>query len=331
MKLRTLLSTLLILCSIALFAQISPEDNFRQGYYQWVQQHNKQAETYKNAKVHYLTSTYSKLDEDSVLIRSRMNSRLELDTQGRIILYQNLWRRGRISNEIRISYDDESRIKTIQYGTGKRKTLYEYEYFNDSLIAAIKGQTKHDAYFYKYNYNSKLELTEMSFHKNAKQVKRLEYSYYENGTKKETKVFDKRNKLKQTYSYACGIDESVKKKKNDTSYVCSNTTVLPDGSKQRVTENIDDKGRVSRSVFTYNEKTKYSMIERYNHKNQMEMSSENLRLGETYLNLYMVYRKGKLKRSYKTFTSIDKFKMESRITKYTDGTFRCFQYSYTYY
>ncbi len=331
MKPRALLSTILILCSTVLFAQTLPEENFRQAYFQWIKQFNKQAESYKKAGIQTVSKTSSKLDEDSVLVRSKMSSRIELDTLGRIMLYQDFWRRGRIANELRTSYDNQNRIKTIQFGTGKRKTVYTYEYYNDSLIAAIKGQTKRDAFIYKYTYNSKLELTELAFHKNAKQVKRIEYSYYENGSKKETKVFDKRNKLKQTYSYACGIEESVKNKKDDTSYVCSNTTDLPDGSKQSVTETIDDKGRVTRTVFTYNEKTFYSKYERYNHKNQLESCSESIKRDDFFFSTYTVYKKGKKKYSSTSYSAYDSFENRVSVTKMNDGTFRSSYSSYAYF
>lgn len=105
-------------------------------------------------------------------------------------------------------------------------------------------------YTYKYTYNNKNKLATSSGFRKGKQTYKNEYEYYDNGSLKETREYNKKGKLKKIYNYACEPTGTVEKKITQEN-ICKKRTYNPDSSYVVIYEGHDNKGNMARRIVKY--------------------------------------------------------------------------------
>lgn len=199
------------------------------------------------------------------------------------------------------------------YKNIKRKSTAIYEWANDSQLSSSIHLKKADTlWFYTYEYNAKGKLLvskyyhkdsrhcqqitrysyndngnkigEIRYAKNGKVKSRFEHDYEADGQKKETRYYDKKNKLKHVYTFACSAKGEMAKK--DQSNFCVLKNRNDDGSFYEVIE-TSEKGKIRRDIYTFsadsllkkyesfkvNGKLNYYSLYTYNNSRELETYS----------------------------------------------------------
>lgn len=296
MKKAVTLTLIFLLASFQLYSQSNfHERGYSKGSYAWIQFVNKNSSTYKKQKLKEIYTNKTLFNKDSSIKRVTVESIKKLDTEGRIIEIQNFSRKGKITYSLKVDYNDKGQISRIERIDGKRGNTYQYHYHNDSLLSSILIKNRKDQSGIYYTYNDDLRLTEEKYVKNGKPYNRLEYDYFNDGSKKYTRIFNKKDKLVYTYNYTCGINKTLSNHK-DTSTVCNRTQTLPNGNQQTSKEEIDEKGRIFRTVSTFNTETNWYLTEVYSSKNKLRFRHEASQKDEVHFDSYKVFnRRGKLR------------------------------------
>jgi|LakMenEpi03Aug12_release.lakeMendotaPanAssembly.Ray.scaffolds.fasta_scaffold295497_2 hypothetical protein len=163
------------------------------------------------------------------------------------------------------------------YKNIKNKSVNIYQWANDSQLSSSVYLKKMDTlWFYTYEYNAKGLLLENKYYnkdsrhckqtnrytynengkkteerrigKNGKLLSRVEHDYDADGQKKETRYYDKKNKLKHVYTFACSAKGEIVKKEQSNYCVLKNRN--DDGSFYEVIEN-NENGKIRRDIYTF--------------------------------------------------------------------------------
>lgn len=134
---------------------------------------------------------------------------------------------------------------------GELTTHREYEYFTQYKVKSnrfyLKGKIKAEIINL---YNSDSTISEHQSYKYKKGernlIDRYEYIYYTGKQRKETRMYGKKNKLKQVWKYDCDFKGTPEVKK--TNLVCRNTAIDNKGYETEVLFNTDHKGNKSKTV-----------------------------------------------------------------------------------
>jgi hypothetical protein len=166
----------------------------------------------------------------------------------------------------------------VEIRNSKRKTVQYFQWKNDSLLLKHITIRKGDTSYYEinsYDENGKkiqtinldgkrpkvYHITENSYNTSGKLIKstgfdknkkvkyHYEYDFYENGTPMETRLYNKKGKLKSVYTYTCDPKGEVEKDIKKVNY-CTSKTMHPDGSFFEVVE-TQEKGKMRRNVYSY--------------------------------------------------------------------------------
>jgi len=191
-------------------------------------------------------------------------------------------------------------IDSVHYD--KRLTVYKTDtnvminVFNDKkLITEVQyfNKKKEKRSFAKHTYNDNNKIYSITwFNKKGTENYRYEYQYYENGSRKTTREFDK-GKIKKVYNYTCEPMGEVEKKVNQQN-ICKKRTYNVDSSCFEIFEGMDNKGKSSRKIIKYSkdstatEQVFYNSNDKETMKFVYEKSKNNSQ--KTYY-----YYKGKLK------------------------------------
>ncbi len=164
----------------------------------------------------------------------------------------------------------------------------ETQYFNGSSKLYLT---------YKYTYNNLNKVSSgISLNKKGKQQYRMEFDYYDNGSKKETRHYNKKNKLVKIYSYVCEPTGVIEKKVTQQN-ICKKRTYNPDSSYFEIFEGYDNKGHTSRRIGKYSKDSLELEMVYYNKNDK-----ETVRYVSVYKDRKVVtcqyFFKGKLKRTY---------------------------------
>ncbi len=227
----------------------------------------------------YLNDDYKKQDVKEVVTKFANPKTNQLSTRGIYKLnkngvgyfYQSLNKKGKIY--LTRTYH---LIDTLKYD--KMESAYKKDTFstvnifnNNQKIAEIQYfKSPNKMYWsYKYTYNEKNKVASgISLNKKGKQTYKMEFEYYDNGSKKETRHYNKKNKLVKIYSYACEPIGVIEKKVTQQN-ICKKRTYNPDSSYFEVFEGHDNKGNSMRRIGKYSKDSLQLELTYYN-KNDKE-------------------------------------------------------------
>lgn len=136
-------------------------------------------------------------------------------------------KKGRLVRHREFEYFTPYKIRTNRlYEKNKLTVEIKSEYNADSSIS------KNETYKYKKG--------------NKSLVSRYEYTYYSDKQRKETRLYNKKGKLKQVWKYDCDFKGKPEVKKSNL--ICRNTSVDNKGYETEVLFNTDQKGQQSKTV-----------------------------------------------------------------------------------
>ncbi len=258
---------------------------------------------YGNTGKMYVNNDYKKLGVKEVITKrvdpksNKVISTGINSVNGNGISYQfiNLNKKGVLTYSNNYNF-----IDSVHYD--KRLTVYKTDttvminVFNDKkLITEVQyfNKKKEKRSFAKHTYNDNNKIYSITwFNKKGIENYRYEYQYYENGSRKTTREFDK-GKLKKVYNYTCEPMGEVEKKVSQQN-ICKKRTYNPDSSYFEIFEGMDNKGKSSRKIIKYSkdstatEQVFYNSNDKETMKFVYEKSKNNSQ--KTYY-----YYKGKLK------------------------------------
>jgi len=210
-------------------------------------------------------------------------------------------------------------IDTLRYdkmeSAYKKDTFTTINIFNNNNkiieLQYLRNPNKTKYWSYKYTYNDKNKIaTSTSLNKKGKQHFKNEFDYYENGSRKETRHYNKKNKLEKIYSYACEPTGVVEKKVTQQN-ICKKRTYNPDSSYFEIFEGHDNKGHSSRRVVKYS-KDSLELEQTYFNNNDKETKRYVSEYKDRKTIKFMQYFNGKLQMinhySYKSNGLIESFK-----------------------
>lgn len=185
--------------------------------------------------------------------------------------------------------------------------LIRKENFNKDMVQPKEFETR------TYNTQNKLAKNEY-FKINGQLVFRYEYDYYENGSKKETRYFNHKNKLKIKYTYACDLKGEIENKAVKARNYCSKKNVNTDGSFFEVFEFKDEKNRIRKTIYNYNKDSTLKQFERFDVKGNLIYKANYYFDDKQQVTFYDTFNgKGKKQNSYQYIYN-DKGFVEKYIT-----------------
>ncbi len=194
-------------------------------------------------------------------------------------------------------------IDTLNYD--KLESIYKNDTFrrinifneNNKIIETNHYSKDNKVYFsYKYTYNNKNKLATSAGYRKGKQTYKNEYEYYDNGSRKETREYNKKNKLIKIYNYACEPTGVVEKKVTQES-ICKKRTYNPDSSYVIIYEGHDNKGHTARRIVKYSKDSLELEQIFFNNKNK-ETSKYISEYKDRKTVKFQHYYKGKLLKEY---------------------------------
>ncbi len=219
-----------------------------------------------------------------------------------------------------------------QYYIHKGDTTKVYYTFNDdkqALQISYYNKKNKRTYFRVNKFNDKKLQSSISYNKNNKQIQRYEYDYYENGKRKLAKLYNRKDKLKRVWNYACE-PAGVLEKKVAQQNICKKRTYNSDSSYLELFENMNEKGQTTRTIIKYSKDS--LMLENASFdKNDKEIFrtvrayNGNRQVAET-----VQYKKGKLRTTivyaYTPAGLIESYKLINKKGKEINN----YQYAYEY-
>ena len=257
---------------------------------------------YENTGKMFVNNDYKKLGVKEVITK-RVDPKLNKvistginSINGNGISYQfiNLNKKGVLTYSNNYNF-----IDSVHYD--KRLTVYKTDttvminVFNDKkLIAEVQyfNKKKEKRSFAKHTYNDNNKIYSITwFNKKGIENYRYEYQYYENGSRKTTREFDK-GKLKKVYNYTCEPMGTVEKKVSQQN-ICKKRTYNPDSSYFEIFEGMDNKGKSTRKIIKYS-KDSTALEQVFYNNNDKETMKFVYEKGNNNLQKTYYYYKGKL-------------------------------------
>jgi hypothetical protein len=227
-----------------------------------------------------------------------------------------------MSASITLKGNDTSWYSVFKYNNENK--LIEYKSFEKKKSASTWRTV--------YEYNEKgLKTKETVYGKKDKLISKIEYDYFEDDQKKETRTYDKKGKIKRVYNYTCEPKGKLADSKSEQLNYCVIKTKNEDGSFYEIIETHVD-GKVNRQIYTYAVDSNMVKYEVFKPNGQLRYTTKytyNLQ-GKT--SSYQYYSsKGKLKYTEKyTFNEKGLMVNEDRFNPKNELVFST-RYSYSYF
>jgi hypothetical protein len=224
---------------------------------------------------------------------SRIDS---VNENGMIYLGYHFNKKGKLTEGWFINYSDSIHYKSFYSFSKKDTSSYLYT-FNDSnhITQLLHYQSNKLIAAENYTYNNIGKKDEMQhFGKNNQLKFHYKYSYYDNGSIKEARLYNGKGKLKQVWSYACTPSGELEKQVKQTNY-CKVRNYNPDSSYFEINEGTDNKGKTQRTVKKFSKDSLMLEFQTFGnngkeiHKTQYTYNQKREKIG------YTTYYKGKLR------------------------------------
>ncbi len=194
------------------------------------------------------------------------------DDRGDLIDYQILNKHGNTIQEYLYRYDNDGRNVeyTVLKRSGKIKRQMTYDYDK-------AGNNTETHWFFDNDpparrvriYDDKNHLIEQTYYYDhyKKQGSRYTYSYYDDGSRKQSIEYNRKGKILHTWNYDCSpVGQLAGSKFKDTSKICVRYETDKNGNRIKVTEEFVKRGNVVRRVNKYDLKDRLLDVSDYNKK-----------------------------------------------------------------
>jgi hypothetical protein len=211
---------------------------------------------------------------------------------------------------------------------GKKNYTHNYTYKNDTLITSFTVLNRHSdssswmIYVYdsknrliereykftlfivpdrkwKYQYNNMNKLSAYSLvDKKGNDSYRYEYDFFDNGSRKETRYFNKKNILKYKWSFDCDQKGEIQSNSVKQGNYCTKKELQNDGSFMEVFEYTNEKGKHTKTVYYYTADSNLTKNEVYNKKNELVNKWEYSHDKKGYTTQILYYNSKGLKKKY---------------------------------
>lgn len=275
----------------------------------WFHNYNQSLVSYVNwdtakinaGKIHTRTIMQEEIGTNGLPSNSKTYAHYIYNELGQILREDFYYGREKLQRSVGYTYNEKNQV--IRKATFSTKStipqyIMELSYFNDTLVSSIDYHLHgKKTWGYRYFYAANGKLTEQRAYQKNKLYSRIEYDYYEDGSKKEVRYYDDSLKLDKTYRYDCGIGNSLlNEKQKDTVTRCSKKEDLGDGTIRSIEETRDEKGRIRRTIMDSNKEQKWYETRSYDARNRLVYSYRNeTRLDGKNKTTTIFYKKGKEK------------------------------------
>jgi hypothetical protein len=242
------------------------------------------------------------------------------DTSGNLVSCRSLDHKGKLMWMYEIKYNSSNKVTDYSYRHKRSKKIYTEKYQYDNLNQVILKESFYDnksSFKYICTYDSN-RIKEMTVLKKGKPYLKWEYLYYPDGKNEETRRYDKKGKLKYTWTFACRDEGENMKKMKDSTLICRKDSHDLHGNRVLVYLQTNEKGKTTRTVYIYNPDTVLREGRGYDEKGRIAWKSiwdgKNKRSIE-----YIMFNKHKERIASRYLTTYDD---DSEVTKYIHESYR---------
>ena len=196
---------------------------------------------------------------DTITHKGYMDYELKYDQRGNMAESSRLNKKGKLLGKASWTWDDQNRYigyKSLKRN-GKLRSMASFGYNASGDLVDEKYYYKKPGYVSFHNiktYNDQHNIVGIQYlSKNDKKKGwRVVYSYYPDGSKKQTIMYDRKGKIKHTWNYDCNaIGKMDIKKLKDTSKLCIRYELDKDGKQVKIKEEFVKSGIVVRIISKY--------------------------------------------------------------------------------
>lgn len=192
-------------------------------------------------------------------------------------LSSEVWKNGKLINGGGYVYLNDSQT-SYSYRLQKGDTVCSYRYYYDEQLNNNCIETYRKGKLLKTEY---LEYNSMrkpggkkAYVANGNLLYRFEYDYYDNGSRKEIRYFNKKNMLKKRWVYTCDPRGEELKPKEDLKQYCKKINTFNDGSFVEVFETLNKKQQVEKNLLYYNKDSLMVRTEMFTGSGKMRYRAE---------------------------------------------------------
>lgn len=193
----------------------------------------------------------------------------ELNQLGNVVLQSIYKRSGDLKQQIHSTYLNDTlltgRVTINKDGDTTSKVTYTFEWGRLVKTKSVRGK-KISEYVNTYNENG--NRTSYQYIKNGQVKYSVKYEYDETGKLMKQLTYNQQNKLTAVINYTCNYQGETQKKV-DQSKICQRKDVLPNGGYVVYNDFTNPKGRLIRTVSTYNSDSNLVQVQTYNTKNKL--------------------------------------------------------------
>ena len=214
----------------------------------------------KNREMHLanLQSYFYPYKDGKTENNGRLISDAYYDNEGNMVDYRIYNHKGKIKENYLYRFNTRGKmVERIQLGKN-RKFINKFTYEYDSA----GNQIKSCGYFFRDNnmtwtltakYDEKRNILERAYTlKNGKPSLKYVYSYYPDGSKKQTVEYDRKGKVAHSWNYECNpIGELAAKHLKDSSKICVKYENDNDGNPIKIVEETIKRGDLIKLVDKY--------------------------------------------------------------------------------
>lgn len=180
----------------------------------------------------------------------------ELDTAGHVIYTYQRKSSRKITNTMRVTYDENARATRLEFGTHRRKSdAMAYTYNDSGLLTRYVRSHGNQIKSMRVNEYRDQKYVDKSYtyFDDTTQYKYLTQSWYENDTGRliRRELLTAKGKRKYLWDYSCNIQGDISKaEKKAEARVCRSEVTLPNGHTQYVYEELTKDG-LMRYIYEY--------------------------------------------------------------------------------
>jgi len=197
------------------------------------------------------------------------------DDHGNLVDYKGYSKSGRIKDEWIYRFDDHGRdierTGLTRNGRIYRQITNDFDKAGNNIETHWYNRGTYPSWHLSRKYNDKNQLVEMIYStKNDRKLEsRFTYSYYDDGSRKQSVEYNRKGKVLHTWNYDCSPVGELAGAKKDTSKVCIRYETDKNGNRIKVTEEFEKRGNIVRRVNKYDLHDRLLDVSDYNKKSRI--------------------------------------------------------------
>jgi hypothetical protein len=205
---------------------------------------------------------------------------------------------------IKYSYDSDDKMTLVESINSKgEKWVSKYLYDTKRQIIereTINHKGKYNGVKIKYNLDGKIVSKAIYKEDRLNSIKSLEYTFYEDGSKKST-IFKAKGKVKYEWHFDCKAEgELLNVKNKDQSTICIKEETEPNGNKIVWTREFNEKGALTKTKKAFKNDRIWVDTQVFDENDQL-LNQTSLKTDGGHTSVQ--YKKGKQISSYETFVN----------------------------